>query len=65
MSYDATISHVESPIPSQPVPESECIHDDDSAQVDVDFNVSISISDASISGEVSNVFNFMLNNVFS
>jgi hypothetical protein len=40
MSYDATISHVESP--SQPVPESECIHDDDSAQVDVDFNVSIS-----------------------
>ena len=42
MSYDATISHVESPIPSQPVPESECIHDDDSAQVDVDFNVSIS-----------------------
>jgi hypothetical protein len=42
MFYDATISHVESPIPSQPVPESECIHDDDSAQVDVDFNVSIS-----------------------
>ena len=37
-SYGKTLSHVESPISSQPV--LGCIHDDDNAQVDVDNAVS-------------------------